>query len=92
MVDSLDAPLDAAAEAAAKLPAAPPGAFCSEVWHAAGSRSGAQPAAKRARLGNAAAAAMQPEQQLLEGAVHGQYLGAWHELRGTRADQIGTVL
>lgn len=59
VVDALDAPLAAAAHAAAQQPAAPPGAFCSQSW-AAGSGGGSelQPAAKRARVDDGAKAAL----------------------------------
>jgi hypothetical protein len=69
VAEGLDAPLHAAAEAAARLPAAPPGAFCSESWHSNARR--AQPAVQRAPPDDATAAPAalpHPEQQLLLGA------------------------
>lgn len=69
VAEGLDAPLGVAAEAAARLPAAPPGAFCLESWHSNDRR--AQPAMQRASPDDAAAApaaSLQPEHQLMLGA------------------------
>lgn len=50
VLEGLDAPLAAAAEAAAQQPAAPLGAYCSQSWAGGGGGGGALPAPQRARL------------------------------------------